>query len=436
MRRAGAAPRAALGVFAIRVAAAAFAYGAQVVMARLMGGGEYGIFAATWVWIAILGHASTLGFSQGACRFIPADQALGDHEAVRGFLVCGAVASAFGGLGIAILGVAGAALEGSLLGGVYAAPVLAAALVLPVFALQDYLEGVARSQNWAVLAIAPPYLLRQALIMAAMVAAVASGAPAEAWVAIACTLAATGIVVVVQAVWLILRLRRVVGPGASTYRWPIWTRACLAIAAGDLATAALSVVDVVALSLLVAPTTVGLYFAATRIQQFVAFVPYAATAATAQRFAALSAAGEREALQRLVRAQSRLTLAGTALVGGGLVVVSPWLLGLLGPGFDDGVPILAVLAAGSVAAGLFGPGEHLLTMLGGERLRAGITLAALVLAAASCAIAIPACGVIGAACAIAVVGTGRAAAMAMAAGSLHGLAAPVVAMPRLVRIAR
>ena len=43
--RAGAAG-AALDVFAIRIAAAIFAYGAQVMMARLMGRSEYGVFAS------------------------------------------------------------------------------------------------------------------------------------------------------------------------------------------------------------------------------------------------------------------------------------------------------------------------------------------------------------------------------------------------------
>ena len=43
---------------------------------------------------------------------------------------------------------------------------------MPLFALQDFLEGVARSQNWVGLAIAPPYLLRQTLMMGCMVAAV------------------------------------------------------------------------------------------------------------------------------------------------------------------------------------------------------------------------------------------------------------------------
>lgn len=417
--------RAALDVFAIRIASAGFAYVAQVLMARLMGGTEYGIFAAVWVWIGILGHSATLGLSQGACRFLPADQGVGRDDAVRGFLFGGAVvtllaAGLLAGAGLLVLRA-----EGTLLAGPYGAPILLAAAILPLFALQDFCEGVARSQNWAVLAIAPPYLLRQGLIMAAMVGAVWSGAPAEAWVAIACTLLATALAASLQAICLIRRLRAVHPPGPRAYRWRPWLRACLPIALTDLASAGFNVVDVVILSALMPPATVGLYFAATRIQQFVAFVHFAASAATAQRFTAAHAAGDRGGLAALVRMQGALTLAATLLVGAGVLVAAPLLLGLFGPEFRDSLPILAVLVAGSVAASVFGPGEDLLTMLGGEGVCAAVTLAMLCLAAGLCWVLVPPYGVIGAAIAMAVATTVRGLAMAIAAHAIHGLATPV-----------
>ena len=420
----------ALAVFAVRIAAAGFAYGAQVLMARMMGGAEYGIFATVWVWIAILGHTATFGLSQGACRFLPADQATGRLDSVRGFLLGGALASLGGGLALSLGGLAVAFLQGGLLAGPYGTPILVAALVVPLFAFQDYLEGVARSQGWPLLAIAPPYLLRQALIMAAMVGAVLSGAPAEAWVAIACTLAATGLAATVQAVLLLARLRRHLPRGPRLYRWRLWLTACLPIAAGDLAASAFGFVDVVILGFLAPPEAVGLYFAATRIQQFVAFVHYAASATTAQRLAAARAHGDEAGLAHLVRMQARWTFLATAGVGLGILAVSPLLLGLFGEGFRASLPVLAILVAGSVAASLFGPAEDVLTMLGGERLCAGITLAMLALAALLCLVLIPGLGVVGAAVAVALAQTLRGLALALGARTLHGLSTPVVGFPR------
>lgn len=416
----------ALGVFAVRIGAAACAYGAQVLMARMMGGAEYGIFATVWVWIAILGHTATLGLSQGACRFLPADQATGRLDSLRGFLLGGALASLGGGVVLSLAGLALALIQGGLLAGPYGTPILVAALVVPLFAFQDYLEGVARSQGWPLLAIAPPYLLRQGLIMAAMAGAVFGGAPAEAWVAIACTLAATGLAAALQAALLLTRLRRHLPAGPRRYRWRLWLTACLPIAVGDLAASAFGFVDVVILGFLVPPEAVGLYFAASRIQQFVAFVHYAASATTAQRLAAARARGDEDGLAGLVRAQARWTFLATAGVGLAILAVAPLLLGLFGAEFRAGLPVLAILVGGSVAASLFGPAEDVLTLLGGERLCAGITLAMLALAAGLCLVLVPGLGVVGAALALALATTARGFALALGARAIHGLATPVL----------
>ncbi|WP_375462428.1 lipopolysaccharide biosynthesis protein [uncultured Methylobacterium sp.] len=417
--------RAALDIFAIRIAAAGFAYGAQVLTARLMGWEEYGIFATTWVWTAMAGHSITLGLSQSACRFLPVDQARGDLDHARGYLAAGALVTGGAALAVALLGALLLALRPDWVSGPYRAPLLVAACVLPLFSLQDFLEGVARSQNWGVLAIAPPYLLRQTVMMAAMLAAILLGAPAEAWVAMACMLIAAGLAVTIQAGLVLGRMARTIPKGPRRYRWRHWLGASLPIALIDLANAGFTFVDVVVLGFLMPPSAVGLYFAATRIQQFVAFVHFAATAATAQRFSAAHAVGDRTALAALVRLQGRATLAATALVALCVVAASPLLLAMFGPQFPDSVPLLAILAAGSVAASLFGPGEDLLTMLGGERLCAGITLAMLALAVGGCLALVPSLGVTGAALAMAFVTVLRAGILALAAGAVHGLSTPV-----------
>ena len=414
---------AAVGVFLIRIGAAGFAYGAQVLAARLMGWEAYGVFATVWVWTAILGHTLTLGLSQGACRFLPEARARGDLAEARGFLRAGALVTLAAAIGTALVGLLVLRAAPGFLAEPYRAPLAVAALVLPLFALQDYLEGVARSQNWAMLAIAPPYLLRQVAMMAALLGAVLAGAPARAEVAMACMLAAAALATALQAALLLARLRRTLPPGPRRLALGRWLRTGLPIAAIDLATAGFGFVDVVVLGFLAPPAAVGLYFAATRIQQFVVFVHFAATAATAQRYSA--ARGDGAALAGLVRLQGQATAAATLAVAVAVVAVSPLLLAMFGAGFGESVPILAVLAAGSVAASLFGPGEDLLTMLGGERLCAGITVAALGLATLLCLALIPAFGVIGAALAMAGATVLRAASLALAARAVHGLATPV-----------
>ena len=418
--------RSALSVLAARVGAAGCAYVAQVLMARLMGGSEYGVFATAWVWIAILGHASTWGFGQAACRFVPAYRTAGDAAAARGFLRGGALVALGGG---ALASLAGALLllaaRDWLETGRFA-PFLLALLVIPVFALQDFAEGVARGFGWPLLAIAPPYLVRQALVMGAMAAALQLGAPAEAWVAVAATLAATGLALALQVTVLVRRLSVALPRGERAARWPDWRRVALPLALVDLAGSGLVFVDVLALGLVMPPAAVGVYFAATRLLQFVVFVQFAASAATNAHLAEAGARDDRAGLAALVRRRARLATLATLAVGAGVLVASPLLLGLFGPGFAGATPILAVLVAGALASSALGPADDLLTMCGGERICAAVSCAAVALAGLAVLVAAPLFGVVGAAAAMAAAGTARAACLAVLAYRRLGIVTPIL----------
>ncbi|KMO28054.1 polysaccharide biosynthesis protein [Methylobacterium variabile] len=412
----------ALAVFGVRIASAACAFVAQVLMARLMGGAEYGVFATIWVWTALLGHASTWGLSQAACRFLPTYRAQGAHGPARGFLAFGAVFTLAAAAALAGIGAAAIWLLPDLVATPYAAPALVAALVLPLFALQDFCEGVARGRNWTLLAVAPPYLLRQGLIMALMLAAVGFGAPAQASVAVACTLAATALSLALQAAILARRLRAERSPGRALYPYGDWLRASLPMALIDLAGSGFNFVDVLVLGFLLPPEEVGAYFAATRLLQFVVFVQYAASSVTAQRFAEAQARGDRAGLEALVRRWSRLTLLATLATGLAVVAAGPLLLGLFGPEFRAALPLLALLVAGHGLAAACGPAEDLLTMLGAERACAAVTVALLAAAVVLTLALVPLLGIAGAALAAALVTAGRGGVLALLAHRRLGLA--------------
>jgi O-antigen/teichoic acid export membrane protein len=290
-----------------------------------------------------------------------------------------------------------------------------ALVVVPLFSMQDYLEGVARSFGWTALAIAPIYLLRQGLIAAAMLAAAASGAPADPWTAVAATLAAVVVSLLVQGAILARRIRRELPPGPVRHRLREWAGASLPMAGTDLATLALAYVDVLLVGLFLPAEDVAVYFAATRLLQFVVFAPYAASAASAQRFADAQARGDRTLLGALVHRTARLTALLTMVAGAGVALAAPELLSLFGPGFATSLPVLAILIAGVLAQGLCGPAEDVLTMLGAERTCALLSAACLVPAVALNLVLIPRYGVGGAAVAMAATGFLRAACLAAAA---------------------
>src|SRR5215218_3329229 len=409
--------RAGIAVFAIRVAAAGLAYGTQVLMARLMGEAGYGIFATAWVWIAILGHASLFGLSQSMCRFLPQYRARGEADLARGFLAGGAVAALASAGAAAAAGAALLWLAGGSLGEDRLLPLGLALATVPVFAVQDYLQAIARSQNWPVLAILPPYIVRQGLVGAAMVAAVAVG----------CTLIATAAACIVQGLALLRRLDPALLSGNRRYRPREWAAATLPMGFADLTLILFNSIDVLVLGLFVPADAVGVYFAATRILQLVLFAQYAATAATAPRFAEASARGDDAALRALVRGTVRLTAGASLALGAGLLLVAPWLLDLFGAGFGAGFGALAILVCGAAVQSSFGPAEDLLNMLGAERVAARVSFAALALAVTLTFALIPSCGIIGAAVAMALATAARGAALSVAAQRRLGLSTHILA---------
>ena len=73
-------------IFIIRVASAALAYLAQILLARWMGGSDYGIYVYVWTWVLLLGSMMDFGISASAQKIIPEYRAGGEHALLRGFL--------------------------------------------------------------------------------------------------------------------------------------------------------------------------------------------------------------------------------------------------------------------------------------------------------------------------------------------------------------
>ena len=58
-------------IFIIRVLSAALAYLSQILLARWMGGSDYGIYVYVWTWVLLLGSMMDFGISASAQKIIP-----------------------------------------------------------------------------------------------------------------------------------------------------------------------------------------------------------------------------------------------------------------------------------------------------------------------------------------------------------------------------
>src|SRR6266481_10082425 len=73
-------------VFLIRVVSAVLAYGTQILLARWMGGFEFGICVCVWTWVLLLGSSVDLGLASAAQRLIPEYVQQKKLACLRGFL--------------------------------------------------------------------------------------------------------------------------------------------------------------------------------------------------------------------------------------------------------------------------------------------------------------------------------------------------------------
>src|SRR5947209_19521118 len=73
-------------IFIIRVVSAGLAYLSQILLARWMGGPDYGVYVYVWTWVLLLGSMMDFGISASAQEIIPEYRARGEHGLLRGFL--------------------------------------------------------------------------------------------------------------------------------------------------------------------------------------------------------------------------------------------------------------------------------------------------------------------------------------------------------------
>ncbi|MEO4000589.1 lipopolysaccharide biosynthesis protein [Mesorhizobium sp. CAU 1732] len=368
----GQAGRTSLTAFAIRIVSAVIALFSQVLMARWMGGFEYGIFVLVWTTMIIVGNLSCLGFHTAVVRYIPEYRERGRLAELRGVMTASrrivlAVSSA-----VALAGLAGLWFFGDTIESYYVIPFYLGIVCLPMIALSDTLEGTARANSWAVLALAPIYLLRPILILALMGIALYAGYAPDAQTAIVTAILATYITTIYQIAAIAPQAGREVRTTRPVFRTREWLIVSLPIFLVEGFFFLLTNADVLMVGWYMSPTDVGIYFATVKTLALVHFVYFAVKAGVAQRYAQYAHSGDMVTLATFARETVAWTFWPSLAMGAAVLIIGKPMLMLFGPGFDAGYPLLYVLVFGVVARASVGPAESLLTMSGNQNICAAV----------------------------------------------------------------
>ncbi len=372
--------RSALFALSVRVLSAGLAYLSQVLLARMLGTFDYGIFAYVWVWVIILGHASAMGFNQSVVRFIPVYLDRGQHSLLRGILKSSRVISFIGSLVIASFSASMIYLfQDSLTEhNYYVMPFMIAMICLPLFALQDVQEGTAISFGWVNAALVPTYLIRPVLMIAFLGGAIALKFPITAVTAMWCMIGATLLSGLGQMLFLNRRINKIVPKSQKKdYKIKFWLMASFPLVLVDIFYNLQMYIDLTVLNFYVKPDQIAIYFAAAKTVGLTSFIHFAVGAAVGKNFSSYYEAGKHERMKEFVQQTTRWTFwpaLGAAIF---IITIGYPLLWLFGDEFTAGYPIMFILAIGILVHALAGQAEYLLNMLGYQYYVASVYLGTL-----------------------------------------------------------
>lgn len=354
-------------VLVVQVVGAGLSYGSQVLLARLLGTSDYGIYTYVFVWVSFVSLLAGLGFPAASVRFLPVYRVKEDWPRIHGFVRSTSRFTFATAIAIALCAVVCAeALHafGSL---AHPSVIALGGLLVPALAGSMLYTEFARSENRVGIAFVPALVARPALIgIGAAALFLMRGALSTSGALDATLLAAYAVLGVQYA------LTRRVFAGPHTEHRPVlelreWFGVGITLLAASAFIITLMQVDIVIVGAFRGARDAGIYAAASKTATLVSFVIMAVNAAAAPQFASLWALGRVDELQRLVTKLAGMIFWPSLAISVGIAALSGPLLGLFGSEFHEARPALLVLLVGQLINAAAGSVGYLLTLTGHHR---------------------------------------------------------------------
>jgi O-antigen/teichoic acid export membrane protein len=411
----------------MRVTGAGLAFITQILLARWMGIGEFGVYAYAWTLALMLGSISQLGLGTSSTRFVTDYLHRKRTARVSAFISFTICCVALAGLVLTLAGLGITAYVYTGAGSPYYLPTAIALLMVPVMGLHIVGRGVNRGFGHILQAYIPGFLARPAIFLGLVAALYYAAQTITASLTMMCMLAVVAAVTLYQ--WIrIVRSPPAGPPNTRTkWHWRHWLAVSLPVLLVEGQYLLLSNLDIIMLKHWVAPNEIAKYFAAARTIAPLTFIYFAVSAVASHQLAKAHSAGDRDQLtgnmRRYITCTFWPTVAGLFVI----MVIGQFLLDLYGKGFREGYSLFPILAVGILFQAATGPLRHLLMMTGNQNALAQTLTASTLLNIVLNVLLIPHWGIAGAA--IATSASLSAACLSMAAVAYRRLGiVPIIGM--------
>ncbi len=395
--------RGAGGSFAVMVLGAAMAFGTSILLTRLLGVTQYGIYIYALTWINLLALVCQLGMNTSLLRFVAAYKANGEWGLLRGLhdrSIQYVLLASF------IIGVTTAFVVWLLhdrIGADQAKTFWIALLLLPLIALTGLRRAGLRAFRRVVKAELPDSFFRPLLI-----AVLASGfiilsqKHLQATQVMVFNLIGALTAFFIGTVWLTKAMPEQLRHNPPVYAGREWLRVSLPLFFMSGMSLILNKTDIIMVGVILDSEQAGIYAVASRVAGLVVFGLTAANAIAAPMISELYSTERYQELQRMITLAARGIGAFTLVVSISLVILGQYMLGLFGEDFVIGYLPLLILLGGQAINALAGSVGFLMTMTGHQKQAAKIFGTSAILNIVANAFLIPTLGLIGAAIATAV----------------------------------
>lgn len=370
----------------------------QVVIARLLGVGEFGIYAWALAWVNFLLLFACSGFDGLMSKRLPAYLIDRRFGAARGFLLFSGYW--VGGwallLSLLVFGGAWAAREHLLPGAL--ATLAICILVTPLFALGSLRQSILRALKQVMRGQVLEAVVRPLLLAAfAVVLVLMAGAAASAATAMFAQLAASAIVFAIGGVWVLRALPAAVREQAPQWQRQSWLIEALPFLAISGASAVSRQVGTLTLGAFGTAEDTGIYAAITRVAELVLMGSFSVAAIAAPLLVEVLKQRDTLALRQLLRWGARGAFAFACVAVLAIVWLGEWILAAFGKAFPAGEGALHVMLYGTLIGVFAGLSGVLLAMSGHAAVRAAIGWTSAACNFVLCAALVPAYGLHGAA---------------------------------------